>query len=255
MKSTRTPPTPPVFPGPAWRSQQWSRRASPLRKLARLVVRRRRLFAAMFLCAAASLAVQQLTPASPITTGVMVASRDLPAGHVLSANDLKSAKVSPQMVPDGAIRSPAAGVLAAGAPPPVDSSTEWLGLQVSGPIRRGEVLTDASLLGTGLLAGAPAGSQAVPLRLSDPSTLTLLRQGQLVTVVLSSSQGMDGPVTNETLAENVPVLWAPDQESTGGGLLPAQESDGVVVVAASATQAVKLAGAISRGKVFLILHN
>ena len=129
------------------------------------------------------------------------------------------------------------------------------GLQVSGPVRRGEVLTDASLLGNGLLTGAPAGSQAVPLRLSDPSTLTLLRQGQLVTVVLSSSQGLDGPVTNELLAEKVPVLWTPDLAPTGGGLFAAQESEGVVVVAASASQSVKLAGAISRGKVFLILHN
>lgn len=254
MKSARTPPTPPVYPGPAWGSRQWSRRASPLEKLARLIARRRRFFAALLLCAAAALAVQQLTPASPVTATVMVAARDLPAGHVIGDGDLRTAEVAPPMVPDGALRPSPPGALVAGNPTP-EASFEWRGSQLSGPVRRGEVLTDASLLGNGLLTGAPAGSQAVPIRLSDPSTLSLLRQGQLVTVVLSSSQGLDGPVNNEVLAEKVPVLWTPGLAPTGGGLFPAQESEGVVVVAASATQAVQLAGAISRGKVFLILLN
>ncbi|MDO5753884.1 MAG: flagellar biosynthesis protein FlgA, partial [Arthrobacter sp.] len=89
----------------------------------------------------------------------------------------------------------------------------------------------------------------------DPSTLTLLRQGQLVTVVLSSSTGLDGPVGNELLAERVPVLWTPALSQGHGGLLPVQDNEGIVVVAASAEQAVRLAGAISRGKVFLILLN
>lgn len=188
----------------------------------------------------------------------MVASRDLPAGHLLRSGDLAIAALSPKMVPDGALAAP-------NAPPDISTATTvvadgadaavWEGQQLSGPVRRGEVLTDASLLGNGLLVGAPAGSQAVPVRLSDPSTLTLLRQGQLVTVVLSSSAGLDGPVGNELLAERVPVLWTPALSGGNGGLLPVQDNEGIVVVAASAEQAVRLAGAISRGKVFLILLN
>lgn len=202
------------------------------------MARHRRLLAALLLCLAAAIAVQQLTPTKPPTTAVMVASRDLPAGHALSDGNLVASHVSPGMVPDGALRP----------------DSPWAGRQVSGPLRRGEVVTDASLLGSGLLIGAAPGSQAVPLRLSDPSTLGLLRQGQLVTVVLSSSIGLDGPTTNEVLAESVPVLWTPAlAQSTG--LLPAQENEGILVVAATAEQAVKLAGAISRGKVFLILLN
>ncbi len=132
---------------------------------------------------------------------------------------------------------------------------DWAGGQISGPLRSGEVLTDASLLGNGLLTGAPPGSQAVPIRLSDPSVLTLLRQGQLVTVVLSSSTGLDGPITNDVLAEAVPVLWTPALAGNKQGLLPAQQEEGILVVAASASAAVVLAGAISRGKVSLILLN
>lgn len=255
MKSTRTPPSPPVYPGPAWSSRAWSGRAaapSPLQKILRLLARRRRLFAALLLCAAAAVAVQQLTPASPATTTVLVAARDLPAGHLIARDDLLAATVSPRMVPDGALL-PAARTAASATGAGVPGG--WEGEQVSGPVRRGEVLTDASLLGNGLLIGSPSGSQAVPLRLSDPSTLALLHQGQLVTVVLSSTQGMDGPVSNEVLAENVPVLWTPSLARSGGGLLPAQENEGIVVVAASASQSVQLAGAINRGKVFLILLN
>lgn len=239
MKSARTPP-PTVYPGPVWHSQQWSRRSSPLEKFGRLLARRRRLIAALLLCAAAALAVQQLTPVAPVTATVLVAARDLPSGHVLADGDVRAVAVSPSMVPDGAFVPP--------APP-------WLGSQVSGPLRRGEVLTDASLLGAGLLTGTAAGSQAVPLRLSDPSTLALLRQGQLVTVILSSSQGLDGPVSNEVLADKVPVLWTPSLAPSSGGLFPAQDNEGLVVVAASPAQAVQLAGAVSRGKVSLILLN
>lgn len=252
MKAKRGPSTPPAYPGPGWRSHHWQGRASPQSawgKLFRLVMRRRRLVAALLLCAAAAIAVEQLTPASLPTTTVLVAARDLPAGHVLGPADLGPAAVSPAMVPDGSLMPENA------VPPEAGTTALWTGRQLSGPVRRGEVLTDASLLGNELLVGAPPGSQAVPVRLSDPSTLTLLRQGQLVTVVLSSSAGLDGPVTNEVLASNVPVLWTPHAAQNGGGLLPAQESEGTVVVAASPEQAVPLAGAINRGKVFLILLN
>ncbi|POH57611.1 flagellar biosynthesis protein FlgA [Arthrobacter glacialis] len=212
-------------------------------------MRRRRLVAALLLCAAAAIAVEQLTPASPPTTTVLLAARDLPAGHVLSPSDLGQSAVSPAMVPDGSLLPES--VLS----PENGTTTAWTGRQLSGPVRRGEVLTDASLLGNELLVGAPPGSQAVPVRLSDPTTVTLLRQGQLVTVVLSSSAGLDGPVTNEVLASDVPVLWTPALAPQSGGLLPAQENEGIVVVAASPEQAVPLAGAINRGKVFLILLN
>lgn len=232
---------PAVYPGPAWNAQPWPSHLSRAARLRRLVLRRRRLLAALFFCAAAAVAVQQLTPASTPTTAVLVASRDLPAGHILSNADFRVLALSPAMLPDGTLDAQSA------APS---------GEQLSGPVRRGEVLTDASLLGTGLLTGAPHGSQAVPLRLSDPSTLPLLRQGQLVTVVLSSTVGMEEAASNQVLAEKVPVLWTPTQGSGSGGLIPGDaDAEAVVVVAASPEQSVQLAGAINRGKVFLILLN
>ena len=231
------------YSGPAWNAEPWPASAQPslAAKWGRLFLRRRRLIAALFLCAAAAVAVQQLTPASPPTATVVVASRDLPAGHVLATGDFQALALDPAMIPAGTLDP---------------SSAAFTGGQLSGPVRRGEVLTDASLLGTGLLTGAPPGSQAVPLRLSDVSTLPLLRQGQLVTVVLSVVAGFDGVATNHVLAERVPVLWTPALGPGNGGLLPdGSDTEAVVVVAASPEQSMQLAGAISRGKVFLILLN
>lgn len=231
------------YPGPAWNAQPWLGPSHPslATRWGRLVLRRRRLIAALFLCAAAAIAVQQLTPASAPTATVVVASRDLPAGHVLTINDVSTLALNPDMIPDGTL-APFSAAATSG--------------QLSGPVRRGEVLTDASLLGTGLLTGAPPGSQAVPLRLSDPSTLPLLRQGQLVTVVLSVTAGLDGAASNHVLADKVPVLWTPVLGPGNAGLIPGGgDIEAVVVVAASPEQSVQLAGAINRGKVFLILLN
>nr|WP_306300026.1 SAF domain-containing protein [Arthrobacter sp. BF1] len=291
MNRASSPTRPRNYPGPSW---QWnsgsSSSAGPnvLHRLLRTARRRRRLLAALLLCLAAAVAVGQLTPSSPATDQILVAVRDLPAGHALTSNDVRIAAVSRGMIPDGAFTAHQAGSLELSqspgqslsqaselAPgpgqdlgPPQDSLPEvgepataqsasaqsaWLGRQLSGPVRRGEVLTDASLLGNELLIGSLPGTQAVPLRVSDPATLTLLSQGQLVTVVLSRSEVMDGPVQNEIMASAVPVLWTPKLAESNSTLLPAQNVEGMVVVAASAQQALQLAGASTQGKVFLIL--
>lgn len=215
--------------------------------------------------------MQQLTPVPPATSLVWVAARDLPAGHSLGPADLTPADVSPSMVPAGSLGAPdpdsAAGRGGSGPPgsatlgqspaAPLGQSPgavpAWVGTRLSGPVRRGEVLTDAALIGDGLLVGAAPGSQAVPLRLTDPSTVQLLRQGQLVDVVLSASKGLDGPMQSDVLARSVAVLWTPALAAPSGGLLAAQDSEGLVVVGATRDQAVLLAGASARGKIFLVL--
>lgn len=259
MKSARSTPTDQVYPGPAWQWNNWSNhpaQSSLFQKLIRAGRRRKRLLAALLLCLAAALTVQQLSPPAAATEQVLLSVRDLPAGHTLSLHDVKTAAVAADMVPDGAF-SLEPSRLGDTASPQRAAATNaepgWVGRQLSGPLRRGEVLTDASLLGDELLIGSPPGTQAVPVRVSDPATLSLLSQGQLVTVVLSRSETLDGPMHNEVLAESVPVLWTPELAPSGGGMLPAQNVEGMVVVAASAAQALQLAGAISHGKVFLIL--
>ncbi|MEV8146363.1 RcpC/CpaB family pilus assembly protein [Specibacter sp. NPDC078709] len=254
MKTARTTQRSQGYPGPSWQWSNWSNRSKRpniFQRLRRIALRRRRLLAALLLCLAAAIAVQQLTPSAPATVEVLVTVRDLPAGHTLAHHDVTMTAVAPVIVPDGAFAS--APLSPAIISPAINGQPVWLGRQLSGPVRRGEVLTDASMLGNELLIGSPPGTQAVPVRVSDPATLSLLSQGQLVTVVLSRSETMAGPVQNEILAIAVPVLWTPELAQSSSGLLPAQNVEGMVVVAASGEQALQLAGASTHGKVFLIL--
>ncbi|WP_434614668.1 Flp pilus assembly protein CpaB [Arthrobacter sp. A5] len=212
-------------------------RASLRHRLARLLRRRRRLLAALLFCAAAATIVQQLTPAPLATFEAVVAARDLAGGTTLGSGDLAVQNLPQYAVPGAAFRS-------------VDNVA---GQQLSGPLRKGQVITDAALLGAGLLVGAPPGSQAVPIRLADAATVALINPGQRVNVVLSTSAGLDQTISNQLLAEAVPVLWKPPANGQSQNLLPGRETDGLVVVAASAEQALKLAGASARGKLFLVL--
>lgn len=208
-------------------------------RLRRLIGRHRQLLAALLFCAAAALAVEQLTPAPLAMATVIVAARDLASGTTLLAADLASQKLPQSAVPAAAFSSTAGTT----------------GQQLAGPLRKGQVLTDASLMGPGILVGAPPGTQAVPVRLADPATVQLVNPGQLVTVVLSSGNGLEQPTSDEVLATAVPVLWKPVSATQGTAMLPAKDTDGLVVVAASMEDALKLAGASARGKVFLVLIN
>lgn len=127
------------------------------------------------------------------------------------------------------------------------------GKQLAAPLRKGQLLTDTQLVGPGLLAGAPPGSAAVPLRMADPSSIQLVSPGQLVNVVLTSGNGYDQASASKILAKSVPVLWTSGQEGQGGQWLAAGDSDGLLVVAATPGQAGALAGASTQGKLFFVL--
>ncbi|GGH93360.1 RcpC/CpaB family pilus assembly protein [Arthrobacter liuii] len=199
--------------------------------------RNRRLAAALLLCAAAAIAVQQLTPAPLSTVTALGAVRDLPAGTVLTDANLARVQVPPGMVADGFLKDDAAAA----------------GKQLAAPMRKGQLLTDAQLLGPGLLAGTPPGSAAVPLRMADASSIQLVSPGQLVNVVLTSANGFDQQGPSEVLASAVPVLWTSNKGGQSGQWLGTSETDGLIVVAANAEQSSRLAGASTQGRLFFVL--
>ena len=199
--------------------------------------RNRRLAVALLLCAAAAITVHQLTPAPVHTVTALAAARDLPAGSAMGPSDLAHVQVPPDMM--------AAGFL--------DEESELAGKQLAAPLRKGQLLTDAQLLGPGLLAGTPPGSAAVPLRMADPSSIQLVSPGQLVNVVLTAANGFDQQAPSEVLAASVPVLWTSGKGGQSGQWLGTAETDGLIVVAASAEQAARLAGASTQGKLFFVL--
>ena len=209
----------------------------PWIRIAGWLNRNRRLAAALLLCAAAAMAVQQLTPAPLSTVTAVAAARDLPAGTAVTAADLARLQVPPGMVADGFLQDDAAAA----------------GRQLAAPLRKGQLLTDAQLLGPGLLAGTPPGSAAVPLRMADAASIQLVSPGQLVNVVLTSANGFDQQGPSEVLAAAVPVLWTSNTAGQSGQWLGTAETDGLIVVAATAEQSVRLAGASTQGRLFFVL--
>ncbi|WP_082579760.1 Flp pilus assembly protein CpaB [Arthrobacter sp. Soil736] len=205
--------------------------------LAGWLTRNRRLAVALLLCLAAGIAVHQLTPAPAHTVRAIAAARDLPAGAALGGGDVAAVSIPPSL-------------LAAG------SFTETSGLegkQLAAPLRKGQLLSDAQLVGPGLLTGAPPGSAAVPLRMADPASIRLVSPGQLVNVVLTNGNGYEQASSAKVLASSVPVLWTSGQEGQSGQWLGTSDSEGLIVVAATPTQASALAGASTQGKLFFVL--
>jgi Flp pilus assembly protein CpaB len=164
-------------------------------------------------------------PATP-TAQVVVAARDLAAGTVLAAADLRTVPMPAPVVPAGVARR----------------SAGLVGQLAAGPIRRGEAVTDARVVGPGLAAGLGSGeSAAVPVRLADPEAAALVRAGDRVDV-LGTPVAPDG--TQVAGGDAIEVAAAVRVLAVLGSR---DAADGVVlVVAASQRTARRLAGAAAR---------
>ena len=226
----------PAGPGGPPGTRQQVRRA-PRARLGGWLNRNRRLAVVLLLCAAASLAVQQLTPAPSATVTALAAAGDLPAGKSLASEDVLILDVPPGLVPGGSFSDKAA----------------VRGKQLAVALRKGQLLSDAQFLGPGLLAGSPPGSAAVPLRLADPASIQLVSPGQLVNVVMTSGGSFEQPAATQVLAAAVPVLWTSAQGGEAAPWLATGEAEGLIVVAADPDQALRLAGASTVGKLFFVL--
>lgn len=192
---------------------------------------------ALLLCIAAGITVQQLTPAPAYTVSAFAAARDLPAGETLGPEDVTLLSVPRDLVPEGSY----------------GSNDSPHGRQLAVALRKGQLLSDSQLLGPGLLAGSPPGTAAVPLRMADPASIQLLSPGQLVNVVMTTADSFDQTAASNVLAAAVPVLWTSGHGSEAGQWLAAGETEGLMVVAADADQARRLAGASTQGKLFFVL--
>ncbi|SDF52698.1 Flp pilus assembly protein CpaB [Klenkia brasiliensis] len=154
-------------------------------------------------------------PGAPAVAGVVVAGADLPAGRPLGADDLVTAEWPTGLVPDGAARDPA----------------ELTGAVLAAPVRRGEPVTDARVVGPGLWARVPQGQVAAPVRLADLAVAALLRAGDRVDVLATTSDG-----DTRVVAAGALVLAAP----------PEGPDPGLLVLAVAETTAAELATATTQ---------
>jgi Flp pilus assembly protein CpaB len=134
-------------------------------------------------------------------TDVVVAARDLAPGMALTAADLTIETRLATTIPDGARRN----------------RDELVGATLTGPARRGEILTDVRVLSS-RLADAAVGADAriVPIHPADAALLDLVRPGDVVDVLTVSDP-------------------AGAHDDTGAGGRPRVVATDAVVVLVSAT--------------------
>ncbi len=143
----------------------------------------RRLLALGLLVCAGAVAIAQERNPGPGSAAVQVV-RDLAAGDRLSAADVRPLRL--QTLPDGALALPGqAG-----------------GRILAGPVRRGEILTDARLVPSSGPSPGP-GRSAVPITLADASTAGLLSPGMHLAVIAVDDAGTARTVTADAVVLSV----------------------------------------------------
>nr|PZN36762.1 MAG: Flp pilus assembly protein CpaB [Actinomycetota bacterium] len=195
--------------------------------LRRLLARRRRPIAAGLAAAGMACALVSIRPAPGVE--ILVAARDLPGGP-LTASDVTSARFPPDVLP--------AGVLRPGA--------QVTGRVLASPMRAGEPLTDARLLGPGLLAGYGSDLLATPVRIADADAAKLLSPGDVIDVLSAPADlAADRPTAALPVAQNVRVITTPTGDSDTGAL---------VVLATTPAQAAHLALAQASGRLSVAIR-
>jgi pilus assembly protein CpaB len=193
-----------------------------LNAIRRRVLIHRRVLVALCLAALAWSVVTTLEPPPPSTESVWTASKDLPSGTVLSAQDLLRRSVPP-----------------GNAPVASHDLESLVGRTLAAPLGRGEVATTTQTMGSGHLVGYP-GRSAVPIRIPDADTVDLLRSGDHIDLVGTDPQS-DAPGTR--VAEDAVVLSVPRRADRGSApaltgrlVVLAVPSDTVVGVASAASR-------------------
>lgn len=169
------------------------------------------------------------------TVDVVVALRDLRPGAALTAQDVGLERRPVTTVPDGA---------------QVDAAPV-LGATLTGPARRGEIVTDVRLLGS-RAAEAAAGPDAriVPLDLPDTALLDLLRAGDVVDVLTADTTGAAAADARPRVVASGAVVVLVSEKATG----PGAAAERVVLLAVPARTANDVAGAGLTQAVTLTFH-
>ncbi|GGC16278.1 SAF domain-containing protein [Cellulomonas carbonis] len=151
-------------------------------------------------------------PPAPATLPTVVAARDLAAGTVLTASDLRVARVPRALVPSGA----------SGAPGPL------VGSEVAVAVPAGLAVVEGLLAGDRFAVDAPDGSVVVPVRLADPAVAAILRPGDRVDLVAGSDAEPTG--APDVVARDALVLES-SREAAAGALGVGPEATVLTVVA------------------------
>ena len=169
-----------------------------MERISRLVLRHRRLLAALFAGLAVLLALGALRD-EPTGRTVVVAAHDIDSGTTLVADDVRHARMPESAAPQHSAQQ-------------ID---DVVGRTVAGPMRRGEVLTDRRVVHPDRMSGFPAGTVLATIRLADADALSSLGVGDRVDVVAVDP---DGGTEAEIVARDVEVVTLPPDDDESGGV-------------------------------------
>ncbi len=143
------------------------------RTLRSLLWRYRPALVAALVALAAWAALGAVRPPPPVTTAVVAASRDLPAGQRLTPDDLTVVALPPDTVPPAA----------------TGRAEDLLGRRTAHPVADGVVLVPGDLVENGAWAAAGPGELVVPVRLADPVVAGLLPTATPLQLVAATGSG------------------------------------------------------------------
>lgn len=200
-----------------------------LPEVRRALSRYRTLLVAGLAAGAMAAALGVLAPTAETGIPVLTAARDLPAGVALAAGDLRTTAVPATLVPAGALRA----------------SSQVVGRLLAAPLRRGEAVTDIRLAGADLVPPQSTGLVAVPVRIADGASTSLVAPGDHVDVLAADAARGGAPVA-QVVAADAEVLAVPTAVQDGDGAL--------VVVAATPATAQRMAAAAVSSRLSLTLR-
>ncbi|MEO6713947.1 MAG: SAF domain-containing protein [Mycobacteriales bacterium] len=206
-----------------------------MRAALRFLDRHRRLTAALCAALAVGAGLSVVAPAPAPTTLVLATARGLAAGQVISAEDLTTVAVPARTAPEGVLDP--------------SERTSVIGRSVALPVRRGEILTDVRLSGRELRKHLTEGGlQIAPVRIADAGAVALLATGDHVDV-LGAVEGLTHAVV---VAADLLVVAVPVHADEG--LDTASEGGALLVVAANAETARRLAQAAIASRLSVVLR-
>ena len=182
----------------------------------RFVFEHRRLLAAAFAGLTVLAALSALS-SSPAGTSVVVASRDLPSGHVVSRSDVRLVAMPTDVVAHHSLTRTDTAV----------------GRRVAGPMRAGEVVTDRRVLEPDVLSGYGADAVLTSVRIADAGSLTGIHAGDRVDVVAVDPEGQAEPTV---IARRVTVATVPAAGDEQASLGVVTTEDAALALAAAALE-------------------
>lgn len=167
---------------------------------------------------------------------VVVARHDLPPGHLLQPDDLRTVSHESGAVPAEAVNDP--GTL-----------TDAV---LAGAMRPGEVFTDLRVVGPRLAAAAADDGRIVPIRLADNAVADILRGGDRIDVVAAAETEHEShPSSSRTLASDATVVLVSGDQAERN---PGNSTQRVVLAAMDSRDAAQVAAASLSTALTVVFH-